>query len=95
MLSADVAGQVSAAIMQAREAARAIVRRVEKAGERAADVVAELQIGKIDAARFAFLDVDAIEAEIQNEAPAARGIDLDAAPVTTAAAPATTLALEF
>lgn len=57
MLSDETAAKISAGIQQAREAAREIVRRVEKAGERAADVVAELQTGKLEAARFAVLDL--------------------------------------
>ena len=92
MLSADVAGQVSAAIVQAREAARAIVKRVEKAGEAAADVVSECSTARIDAARFAFLDMD--EADVETTAPAARGIDYEPAPEVKAA-PSTTYALEF
>lgn len=89
MLSPDVAGQVSAAIVQAREAARAIVKRIEKSGETAADVVAELQTGKIDAARFSFLDLDTEAAQLDAIAPAARGIDYEPeqAPAARNAAP--------
>lgn len=78
MLSADVAGQVSAAIIEAREAARAIVRRVEKAGETAATVVSQMSVQRIEAARFSFLDLDESTAEVKTEAPAARGLDLPA-----------------
>lgn len=59
MLSDDVAGKVSIAIEQARKAARDIVRRVEKAGEDAAVVITQIAVDKVEAARFAFLDLDA------------------------------------
>lgn len=78
MLSPEVAAKVSAAIVQAREAARAIVKRVEKAGETAADVVSECSTARIDAARFAFLDLD--EGESETTAPTARGIDYEPEP---------------
>lgn len=94
MLSAGVAGQVSAAILEARSAAREIVKRVEKAGELAADVVAECSTRQIEAARFAFLDLDEAAA-VEREAPAGRAIDLEAAPVTITAAPRSNLQLEF
>ena len=93
MLSPDVAGQVSAASIQAREIARAIVKRVEKAGETAADVVSEFSTNRIDSARFSFLDMDE-QQTIETEAPAGRGIDLDAAPAMSAG-PAANFALEF
>lgn len=79
MLSAEVSGQVSAAIVEAREAARAIVKRVQKSGETAAAVVAELNISRIERARFAFLDLDE-SAEAESVAPAGRGIDYEPAP---------------
>lgn len=91
MLSADVAGQVSAAIIEAREAARAIVRRVEKAGETAAAVVADCSTARIDGARFAFLDLDD-GAEVQQVAPAGRGIDYEPEPTDEQRQIATTAA---
>ena len=95
MLTVDVAGQVSAAIVEARAAARAIVQRVEKAGETAAAVVAECSTARIESARFAFLDLDE-GAAVQSEAPAARGIDFEPAPAAEAyAAPASAPALEL
>lgn len=87
MLSQDVAGKVSAAITEARNAARAIVRRVQKAGETAASVVAECNVSQLTAARFAFLDLEEAK-PTESEAPAARGIDLEAAPVAQQTAPA-------
>ena len=42
----------------ARTAARELVRRVEKAGEVAETVVAELKVEHIRSARFSFLDFD-------------------------------------
>jgi hypothetical protein len=95
MLSAEVAGKVSAAIIEAREAARAIVKRVSKAGERAADVVADLQIKRIDSARFSFLDLDEPAAEVEPEAPAGRGIDFEAPPPVVNAAPASARLMEL
>ncbi len=97
MLSLDVAGKVSQAIEEARRAARAIVARVEKAGETAAAVVAECSTARIESARFAFLDLDE-GAAVQTEAPAGRGIDLepDAQPAAEAyAAPSIVRALEL
>ena len=93
MLSAEVAGKVSAAIVEAREAARAIVKRVEKSGETAAAVVAECSTRRIDSARFSFLDLDD-SAEVETQAPAARGLDYEPA-AEVKAAPSTTYALEF
>lgn len=58
MLSDDAQDAVSRAVEEVRGVARAIVRRVEKAGERAADVIAEQQLQALTAARFAVLDVD-------------------------------------
>jgi hypothetical protein len=51
------ADKMGTAIDAARTAARAIVRRVEKGGEAAADVLRELNLGAIASARFAFLDL--------------------------------------
>jgi len=77
MLSPDVAGKVAQAIEQARAAARAIVKRIEKSGEIAADVVAQIQTQRIDAARFAFLDMEDQNGEpAESEAPAGRALDL-------------------
>lgn len=90
MLSPDVAGQVTDAIVQARSAAREIVKRVEKSGESAARVVASLNVTAINMARFAFLDMDAGEAS--TEAPAGRSVEFDASgPVSAAPAPAVQL----
>ncbi len=75
MLSPDVGAKVSAAIKEARDTARAMVKRIEKAGERAADVVAQCSTARIEAARFAFLDLDDA-VTVTPEAPAARGLDL-------------------
>ena len=97
MLSADVAGQVSAAIVEARAAAKEITKRVAKAGETAAQVVSECSTARIDGARFAFLDLEEPDgAELDPEAPPARGIDLEPAPAAEAyAAPVSAPALEL
>ena len=63
MLGEEQADKVGAAISQARKAARAIVARVEKGGEDAAEVLQELQRGAIQKARIAFLDLDGHEGE--------------------------------
>lgn len=76
MLSDDVQGKVSEAIDQARKAARAIVKRVQKDGEAAADVIRDCSVAKIDAARFAVLDLT------PQDAPT---VAQDAAPVSVPA----------
>ena len=82
ILSADVTGKVKDAIDQARRAAREIVKRVQKEGESAAIVVEKLKVDAIEAARFAFLDMDAT-APVQASAPAVAAIDLDTVPEPT------------
>jgi hypothetical protein len=94
MLSEDVAGIVNQAIDQARKAARELVKRVEKAGEPAALVVAELASDRIQAARFSFLDLDERDA-VGESAAAARPIDLEPAPVVAPVYAQPSLALEF
>lgn len=84
MLSDDVSGKVGEAIAEARLAAREIVRRVEKAGQDSAGVVALCSVEKIEAARFAFLDLD--QGEAQSETPAAAALDLEASEGETAQA---------
>lgn len=89
MLSEDVQGKVGAAIKQAREAAREIVQRIDKAGEQAASVVDSLVLDKLDAARFAVLDLSAEGAPVPVieavAAPAAPAIDLMATEATQSA----------
>lgn len=75
MLSADKAKSVDAAIEQARKVARDLVKRVAKAGEVAADVVAEARTAEIEKARFAFLDLDE-PASVEQQEVSARPIDL-------------------
>lgn len=79
MLSEDAAAKVSAAVAEARKAARAIVKRVEKGAEIASKVVAELSVKDIEAARFAFLDIP----------------DAGAVPAAAEALPATAPAVEM
>lgn len=87
MLSTDVAVKVSQAVEEARRAARAIVARVQKAGEKAADVVGQLYTQKLEAARMAFLDLEE-GAQVEAIAPSGRGIDIEpAAPCEPAKAP--------
>lgn len=75
MLSPELASKVGDAVTTARAAARTIVRRVEKGGEEAAIVLADIQRGNIARARIAFLDLDT------PEAPAAVGPALPAVDV--------------
>jgi len=58
MLGDDQQAAVEGAIEQARKAARQIVKRVQKEGEAAAIVLADVQRGAIEKARIAFLDLD-------------------------------------
>jgi hypothetical protein len=78
MLSDEAQTKVSEAIAQVRKAASELVKRVEKAGEKAADVVKEIQLDKLHAARFAVLDLmgEGEEAEGVKVPVAAPGIDL-------------------
>lgn len=75
MLSEDVAVKVSEAVAEARKAARDIVKRVEKAGEAAAVVVASCNMEKLNAARFAVLDIEA--GAVESVEIAGRSLDLD------------------
>ena len=83
LLGDEQVSRVSEAVEEARRAARAIVKRVEKGGEEAARVLQDLQRGKIEKARIAFLDFDAPAEPAGPEMPqvnAQRFADLDTAP---------------
>lgn len=80
MLSADAAISVSEAIKEARTAARAIVKRIEKSGETASEVIKEISLEKMKAARFAFLDLEDGE-EVEQTQIAARSVEYDAADI--------------
>ena len=58
MLDGEYTLKLNAAVTQARQAARQIVKRIEEAGETAAATFGDLSTGAIDGARFAFLDLD-------------------------------------
>lgn len=58
MLDGKQAEQVTEAVLAARKAATTIARRVEKLGEDAEVVMAELKTEPIATARFAFLDLE-------------------------------------
>jgi len=62
MLTPEAGAKVTSAIEEARAAATAIVRRVEKGGETAATVIAEVDTAALNAARAAFLDLDDVKA---------------------------------
>lgn len=57
-LDTESQGKVMAAVQQARDAAKAIVKRIDKAGETAEAVLKDLATAQIESARFAFLDLD-------------------------------------
>lgn len=57
MLSEEKQSKISAAIAQARAAARTIVKRIEKEGETRETVLLDIQRGQIESARIAFLDL--------------------------------------
>lgn len=98
MLSDEAAGKVSKAIEAARSAAREITRRVEKGGETAAKVVESIRLDEINAARFAFLDLETptgapadpspVPAAALDLSPALPGLEAPPAPVTPTPAPA-------
>lgn len=73
---------IAGAVKQARKAARAIVKRVEKGGEEAAEVLRTVKRDQLNRARFAFLELSG-EAEIEllpvqeDAKPAARELDMD------------------
>jgi hypothetical protein len=72
MLSAEVSGKVSAAIEEVRKVARDIVKRAEGSASVAAAIVREVSLAKLDAARFAVLDLTSEEtpASVATIAPA-------------------------
>lgn len=80
MLSEDVGKRVKAAVEQAREAAKEITKRVEKAGEVAATVVESIKLDAIQTARFAFLDLDTPEAQVERIEHVAPAVDIEVAP---------------
>lgn len=76
MLAPEQKEKVDGAVEAARRAARQIVKRIEKDGESAAIVLADIQRGAIHKARIAFLDVDGDAAPAPASSPA-----MPAAPV--------------
>jgi hypothetical protein len=81
MLTEETSGKISAAIEEARSAAREIVKRVEKDGEESAAVISGIKLEALESARFAFLDLDAPAAPAAPIAPVAHEIDLATEPV--------------
>lgn len=80
MLSEEKQEKLSAAIAQARAAARTIVKRIEKEGETRETVLLDIQRGQIESARIAFLDLSDDAAPSDASAPAVnlqRFADLD------------------
>jgi hypothetical protein len=96
MLSEDAKNKVSAAIKEVRAIASDIVRRVEKSGERAADVVVGVKLEALQGARFAVLDFDAQD-QAADPLPAAAPRALDLSPVgqAPAAKPEAARQIEF
>lgn len=70
MLAPEQRAAITGAVEAARKAARQIVKRVEKGGEQAAVVLADLQRGAIERARMSFLDLDTVEAPASEPVPA-------------------------
>ncbi len=75
---------VSEAVKAARKAANTIAKRIDRDGEIAAVVVADIQRGAIEKARMAFLDLDDMSAPAPDSDPApvanvqrVAGLDLD------------------
>lgn len=86
MLSLEVSGKVTAAIKEARQAAREIVKRVQGSASTAAEVVKLIGTERIEAARFAVLDMD--EGEATPAPIIGSSIDMESAePVAMAAGP--------
>lgn len=86
MLDEQSAGHVHRAIAEAREVAKAIVRRVQGEGETAEKVLADFKLSELSAARFAFLDLDGGTSAARDQLPAVdgnrvAGLDLSDAPV--------------
>lgn len=77
MLDTETAAKVSAAVMEARSAARSIVKRIETDGEDAALVVQELSRKALNEARFAFLDLDTPSEAPASPKAAPKQLDLD------------------
>lgn len=81
MLSDEKRTKIDAAIKQARDAARTIVRRIEKEGEDRNLVLLDIQRGQIESARIAFLDLSADDGRCSGDAMPAvdqqRFADLD------------------
>jgi len=63
MLDDDAQERINAAVEQAREAARELVKRVGKAGEDATTVLQQINVDAIERARTAFLDFEEGSAE--------------------------------
>lgn len=81
MFSEEQGVRVGEAVKQARQAAREIVERVQKNGERAEVVIGTLNTSAVNENRFAFLDIDA--ATQDGAEPAAQTVD--AAPAVSEA----------
>lgn len=85
MLSEDVRSKVSAAIAEVRGIARAIVKRAESVSETAAESVRSVQLSKLDAARFAVLDLGDEVGEPQSDVTALPAPTLDFGPLVNLA----------
>ena len=77
ILTESARGKVTAAMEEARKVAREVVRRVQKEGEEASKVVEGVKVDAIQAARFAFLDLDESRPIEPSAAPVA-AVDLSA-----------------
>jgi hypothetical protein len=95
MLSSDAKTKVTAAIAEVRSIASDIVRRVEKAGEVAADVVRDVKLKALEGARFAVLDMDEMDDAGAASPVAGRSLDLDPDAGNEVPPPASARAVEF
>ena len=89
---------LSAAIEEVRKVARDIVKRAEGSASVAAAIVAEVKLAKLDAARFAVLDLTSDDAPTPDSIGTAPAPAVDFAPVDAPAAyvnPDGVPALEF
>ena len=77
--------KVSAAIAEVRGVARAIVKRAESVSETAAESVRSVQLSKLDAARFAVLDLGDEVVDPQADVTALPAPTLDFGPLVSVA----------
>jgi uncharacterized membrane protein len=93
VLSDSARGKVTAAVDEARKAAREIVKRVQKGAEKAAGVVKSIETTSLRAAARTFLDLDE-SAPVETIAPTGAALDFSDDPTPTRPAPIKAAGLE-